>query len=76
MTDRSENKLKPIPISAAKEVAKKYGYDQIIIYGRVCHDSPLPHGEYMTTYGRNKEHCNAAAKIGNFLKYKIMGWNK
>ena len=66
--------MKRIPISAAQRIAKDYGYDQVIIYARVCHDSPEPHGEHMTTYGRNKEHCVAAAKIGNFLKYKIMGW--
>lgn len=66
--------MKPIPISAARDVAKKYGYDQVIIYARVCHDSPLPHGEHMTTYGKNTEHCGAAAKIGDFLKYKVMGW--
>lgn len=62
-----------IPISAAKHIAKEYGYDQVIIYARTCHDSPLPHGEHMTTYGRNVEHCGAAAKIGNSLK-RFMGW--
>jgi hypothetical protein len=66
--------MKPIPISAAKDIAKKYGYDQIIILGRVCHDSPLPHGDHLTTYGKNPEHCGAAAQIGDFLKFKVMGW--
>lgn len=65
--------MREIPISAAKRIAEEYGYDQIIIYGRVCHDSPDPHGEHMTTYGRNKEHCGAAAKIGNYLK-RCMHW--
>jgi len=32
--------------------------------------------EHMTTYGTNKEHCDIAAKIGNFLKYKVMGWKQ
>lgn len=66
--------MRDIPISAAKHIAKAYGYDQVIIYGRVCHDSPEPHGEHLTTYGRNHEHCDAAAKIGNHLKYKVFGW--
>lgn len=66
--------MREIPISAAKRIAKEYRYDQVIIYARVCHDSPEPHCEHMTTYGRNAEHCGAAARIGNFLKYKIMGW--
>lgn len=64
-----------IPISEAKSLAQKYGYDQVMIYARRCHDSAEPHGEHMTTYGRNREHCEAAAKIGDFLKFKIMGWN-
>lgn len=64
--------MKPIPIAAAERVAKAYGYDQIIIIGRCCDEG----GEHVTTYGRNKQHCTAAAKIGNFLKYKVMGWGK
>lgn len=66
--------MKPIPISAAKAIAAQYGYDQVMIYARTCHDSPLPHGEHLTTYGRNPEHCSAAARIGEFLKFKVMGW--
>ncbi len=65
--------MKRIPINAAKQIAKDYGYDQVIIYARVCHDSPEPHGEHMTTYGRNREHCGAAAKIGASLR-RFMGW--
>ena len=65
--------LKPIPIEAAKRIAKEYGYDQVLIYGRRCHDTPEPHGEHMTTYGRTREHCDVAARIGDTLK-KFMGW--
>jgi len=65
--------MRKIPISAAKHIAKEYGYDQVVIYARRCHDTPLPHGEHMTTYGRNREHCDVAARIGNTLK-KFMGW--
>lgn len=77
--------MKRIPISAAERVAKDYGYDQVIVYARKV-DRPagvgetacveVQGGEHMTTYGVNKAHCDAAAKIGNFLKYKIMGWVK
>lgn len=69
--------MKQIPISAAKHIAQEYGYDQVIIYARKVGDPAndwMGGGEHMTTYGKNKEHCNAAAKIGDFLKYKIMGW--
>lgn len=66
--------MKRIPIKAAQEIAEKYGYDQVMIYARKVGEYPNPHGEHMTTYGVNKAHCDAMAKIGNFLKYKIMGW--
>lgn len=66
--------LKPIPIEAAKRIAREYGYDQVLIYARRCHDTPEPHGEHITTYGRNREHCDVAAMIGNTLK-KFMGWD-
>jgi acetylornithine/succinyldiaminopimelate/putrescine aminotransferase len=63
--------MRPIPISAAQHIAKTYGYDQVIVIGRA-----VGKGEHVTTYGRNKEHCAVAARIGNFLRYKIMGWQK
>ena len=66
--------MKPIPISAAKKIAEAYGYDQIIIVGRKVGEGEGS-GEHCTTYGVNKEHCNAAAQCGNFLKYKVMGWH-
>ena len=65
--------MKRIPIKAAEEIAKKYEYDQIIIYARKIGNQG---GEHMTTYGVNKKHCRAAAKIGDYLKYRIMGWNR
>lgn len=68
--------MKSIPISAAKRIANDYGYDQVIIIARRCHDSPEPQGDHCTTYGRNKAHCGAAAKIGDFLKFKVMGWTQ
>ena len=63
--------MKPIPVSAGKDIAKKYGYDQVVIIAR-----SVGEGEHVTTYGRNKEHCAVAGRIGNFLKYKVMGWVK
>ncbi|MBB6299883.1 hypothetical protein GGE67_000476 [Rhizobium leucaenae] len=66
--------MRDIPISTAEMIAKNYGYDQVVIYARRCHDSPEPHGEHMTTYGRTQEHCGVAARIGDTLK-KFMGWS-
>lgn len=68
--------MKPIPISAGEKIAKEYGYDQVIIFARRVGDEPDPHGEHLTTYGINKTHCDVAARVGNFLKTKIMGWFK
>jgi hypothetical protein len=65
--------VRPIPISAAQRLAKTYGYDQVIVYARKVGDAP-DCGEHMTTYGVDEAHCGAAAQIGDFLKYKIMGW--
>ena len=61
--------MKPIPISAAKKIAHDYGYDQIVIIGR-----KVGSGEHCTTYGVDRENCDAAADIGRFLKSKVMQW--
>ena len=68
--------LKPIPIAAAGRIAKDYGYDQVIIVGRRAGEENEPHGEHVTTYGVTKAHCAVAARVGEFLKYKIMGWER
>lgn len=73
--------FKPIPVSAAETIAKRYGYHQVIVIGRVV-DQPGKHahagagggGEHVTTYGVDKAHCNVAAAAGDFLKHKVMGW--
>ena len=61
----------PIPIAAAKHIAKEYGYDQVIVIARA-----IGKVEHVTTYGRNAENCQVAARIGDFLKYKIMRWTE
>jgi hypothetical protein len=75
----------PIPISQAKRIADEFGYDQVMIYARKV-DRPagvgetaseaIKGGEHMTTYGIDAKNCAAAAQIGDFLKFKIMGWNE
>lgn len=75
--------LKPIPIKAGREIAERYGYDQIVIIARKV-DQPagagetakdaVQGGEHVTTYGRDKAHCAVAAGMGNFFKHKLMGW--
>ena len=63
--------MKPIPIAAAKRVAENYDYDQVVIIAR-----KVSEGEHCTTYGVNKENCDIAARIGDFLKFKVMGWKQ
>jgi len=68
--------MKRIPIAAAQRIADDYGYDQVIIIARKVGDDPAPHGEHCTTYRVDKTHCAVAARIGDFLKFKVMGWVK
>lgn len=69
-------KTKSIPVSAAKHIANAYGYDQVIIIARKVGADPAPHGEHCTTYGVNLAHCGVAARIGEFLRSKVMGWTE
>ena len=65
--------MTPIPISAAKAIAESYGYDQVIIIARKVGEGGH---EHCTTYGVNKEHCDVAARCGDFLKYEVMEWGR
>jgi hypothetical protein len=68
--------MKRIPIKAAERIAKDYGYDQVVVIARKVGEDPDPNGEHVTTYGVDKANCGAAAKIGDFIKYKVMMWEK
>lgn len=65
-------KPKRIPIKAAKEIAEKYNYEQVLIYARRTGDGGL---EHMTTYGINKVHCGIAARMASVLQ-EFMQWDK
>jgi hypothetical protein len=65
--------MKPIPIEAAKLIAEKYGYDQVVVVARKVGEGGR---EHCTTYGVTKEHCDVAARIGDFFKHELMGWPK
>ena len=60
-----------IPITAARQIAKRYGYDQIVIIGRAIGEGGR---EHVTTYGVDRDNCEVAARIGNFFKHRLMGW--
>lgn len=57
-------KYKSIPITAARDIAKKYGKSQVIV---VAWD-PVHGKEHVTTYGTNKEQCRQAALGGDRIK--------
>lgn len=58
-----------VPISAAREIAKKYKKNQVIV---VCWDQE--HGKtHVTTYGTSSLECEQAAKGGDFVK-RALGW--
>lgn len=65
--------MKPIPIAVAQRIAEQYGYSQVVIIARAVGEGPGS-GEHCTTYGVDKANCAVAARIGDFLKYKVMGW--
>lgn len=65
--------MKPIPVSAGKKIAQEFDYDQVVVVARKV---GLNGGEHVTTYGRNPEHCEIAARVGDFLKYEIMKWER
>ena len=65
--------MKSIPIAAAKRIAESYGYDQVVVIARSVGDGP-DHGEHVTTYGVDEANCEVAARIGEFIKFRVMGW--
>lgn len=77
--------MKPIPVIDAKQIAMRYGYDQVIIIARKVDQpagigetakQPIKGGEHVTTYGKDTANCDAAARCGDFLKFKVMGWHE
>jgi hypothetical protein len=65
--------LLPIPDRAAEAIARKYGYDQVVILARRLGDHPEPRGEAITTYGVDPDHSVVAAGMGNTIK-RIALW--
>lgn len=62
-----------IPIAAAAAIAELYGYDQVVVIARKV-GTGASGREHVTTYGVDKVHCGVAARIGEFIKFKLMGW--
>ncbi len=69
-TAPSDDDLK-IPTSVAADISKKYKLDQVYIIGRKVGD---PGHETVTTYGKDRVHCDVAAMAGDALKTKFLDW--
>ena len=54
-----------IPIKTAREIGQKHNYDQVVIIARRVGENGR---NWLTTWGRNKEHCDVAAKIRDVLE--------
>ena len=60
---------KKVPISLAKQIAKDYGFDEVIIVGAEYETG----SQSVTTYGKSQAACKNAAKGGNAIK-KLLNW--
>ena len=63
--------MNALPIKAAREIAREYDCDQVIIVARKVGDSGI---ERVVTYGEGADHCEAAARAGMAIKHHLMSW--
>ena len=54
---------KKIPFVRAKELAKEYGYDQVVVLARKVEEPEHPGGWSACSYGKNRSHCQVAGRI-------------
>lgn len=66
-----ENKYKRVPITAAREVAKKYDKQEIVILAIDREFNKI----HITTYGVSKHYCLNAEITGDFLT-EVLGIRK
>jgi hypothetical protein len=56
----------------AERIGKEHGYDQVIINARRANaDDTAVTLEWVTTWGKNKLHCDIAARIGNAIRDNV-----
>ncbi|MCY1704512.1 hypothetical protein [Pannonibacter sp. SL95] len=60
-----------LPIKTARNIALKYGWDQVIIVARKVGE---PGREHVITYGFGQANSEAAARAGNAIKHHLMRW--
>lgn len=60
-----------IPVSAAKDIAKKYNLEGVIIIG-IDNDSVAQRRTQLATYGKNKVKCKQYGSVGEQLVKLIL----
>lgn len=63
--------MSELPIREARDIAHRYGWDQVIIVARKVGDDGY---EHVVTYGNGAAHCEAAARAGMAIKHHLMRW--
>ncbi len=64
--------MKRIPIKTAKDIAKKYGYDQVIVLALHTANNQ----QHVTTFGKTTADADQAAQGGNYIKRRFLNWPK
>ncbi len=63
--------MQRIPISALRDIAVKYGWDQLVLVARKVG----PGGEeQVVTYGEGREHSDVAARAGMAIRTHLLRW--
>ena len=60
-----------LPISEARDIAERHGWDQVVVIARKVGDNGY---EHVITYGAGSAHCEAAARAGMAVKHHLMRW--
>ena len=61
--------MKRVPIKIAKEIAEKYGYNQVIIMAQ--NQLPNEFKGWITTYNKEKRKCSFLGKVAKILAYNF-----
>ena len=65
--------MKKIPIEVAERIAIEHDLDQVVVIARRhTHDDI----EHVVTFGKTKEDCLVAARIGQHLQRDVMRWDE
>ena len=65
-----QKRAKRIPIKAAKDITKEFGYSVAVIVAWDAHSGT----QHVTTYGDTVENCRSAANLGNMIKEDVLMW--